>query len=80
MQHGCLLFRDYCLQQESHAWEEVTLDSAGRPIVVDRLGNKRALSPRIENQMRIMVVHGEIPADVRTGLIRVFNSKDNAQA
>lgn len=79
VQHGCVLFRDYCFQREDNVlWEEVVVNNKGNVVVMDRLGNSRDISARIDRQMRLMLVHGDIVAENREKLLKVFNSAENA--
>ncbi len=49
VQHGCVLFRDYCFQREDNVlWEEVVVNNKGNVVVMDRLGNSRDISARID--------------------------------
>jgi|LauGreDrversion4_2_1035121.scaffolds.fasta_scaffold10193_5 hypothetical protein len=76
IQHGCTLFRNYCMQTGN--WEEVVVDSKGSPSILDQGGNKHPYKPAIDNRQRLAMVHGDMDVDSRNKLIQLFNSPDNA--
>jgi len=61
VQNGCILFRDYCMQNQTSKYKlQEVVNENGKLVVRDDRGNKGTLQNRLPDVLRIALVHGEM--------------------